>query len=87
MIALVKGLYATMKSGVYTFYYMRKLSKLQLGYERAAYGKKLLKALSEKLCLKYDEGWSYSNLRQIRQFYCKRLRVYTLHNKKAVTAD
>ena len=48
---------------------MRKLSKLQLGYERAAYGKKLLKALSEKLCLKYGEGWSYSNLRQIRQFY------------------
>ena len=48
---------------------MRKLSKLQLGYERAAYGKKVLKALSEKLCLKYGEGWSYSNLRQIRQFY------------------
>ena len=22
-----------------------------------------------KLCLKYGEGWSYSNLRQIRQFY------------------
>ena len=33
------------------------------------YGKKVLKALSEKLCLKYGEGWSYSNLRQIRQFY------------------
>lgn len=26
-------------------------------------------ANSEKLCLKYGEGWSYSNLRQIRQFY------------------
>lgn len=48
---------------------MRKLSKLQQGYERAAYGKKVIKALSEKLCLKYGEGWSYSNLRQIRQFY------------------
>lgn len=33
------------------------------------YRKKVLKALSVKLYLKYGEGWSYSNLRQIRQFY------------------
>ena len=32
-------------------------------------GEGKLKALFEKLCLKYGEGWSYSNLRQIRQFY------------------
>ena len=58
------------KSGKKTPYIGKYIVKdEQLGYERAAYGKKLLKALSEKLCLKYGEGWSYSNLRQIRQFY------------------
>ena len=56
---------------VYTYYGVGKyiVEDEQHGYERAAYGKKVLKALSEKLCLKYGEGWSYSNLRQIRQFY------------------
>lgn len=56
---------------VYTYYGVGKyiVEDEQQGYERAAYGKKVLKALSEKLCLKYGEGWSYSNLRQIRQFY------------------
>ena len=69
MIALEKGSICHDEKWCIDLYYMRKLSKLQQGYERAAYGKKVLKALSEKLCLKYDEGWSYSNLRQIRQFY------------------
>ncbi len=56
---------------VYTYYGVGKyiVEDEQQGYERAAYGKKVLKALSEKLCLKYGEGWSYSNLRQIRQFF------------------
>ena len=56
---------------VYTYYGVGKyiVEDEQQGYERAAYGKKVLKVLSDKLCLKYGEGWSYSNLRQIRQFY------------------
>ena len=56
---------------VYTYYGVGKyiVEDEQQGYERAAYGKKVLKVLSEKQCLKYGEGWSYSNLRQIRQFY------------------
>ena len=41
----------------------------QQGKYRAQYGKGILSALSEKLTLRYCEGWSYSNLRQIRQFY------------------
>ena len=56
---------------VYTYYGVGKyiVEDEQQGYERAMYGKKVLKVLSEKLCLKYGDGWSYSNLRQIRQFY------------------
>ena len=56
---------------VYTYYGVGKyiVEDEQQGYERATYGKKVLKVLSEKLYLKYGDGWSYSNLRQIRQFY------------------
>lgn len=56
---------------VYTYYGIGKyiVEDEQNGYERAAYGKKVLKQLSEQLCAKYGNGWSYSNLRQIRQFY------------------
>ena len=56
---------------VYTYYGVGKyiVEDEQNGYERATYGKQVLKELSKKLCLKYGEGWSYSNLRQIRQFY------------------
>ena len=41
----------------------------QNGEQRAQYGKHILKDLSEKLTATYGAGWSYSNLRQIRQFY------------------
>lgn len=56
---------------VYTYYGVGKyiVEDEQKGYERATYGKQVLKILSQKLCRKYGEGWSYSNLRQIRQFY------------------
>lgn len=56
---------------VYTYYGVGKyiVEDEQHGYERATYGKQVLKVLSQKLCRKYGEGWSYSNLRQIRQFY------------------
>lgn len=56
---------------VYTYYGIGKyiVEDEQNGYERAAYGKKVLKQLSGQLCAKFGDGWSYSNLRQIRQFY------------------
>lgn len=39
------------------------------GEERAQYGKQVLQSLSAKLTEHFGIGWSYSNLRQIRQFY------------------
>nr|WP_262501335.1 DUF1016 N-terminal domain-containing protein [Porphyromonas cangingivalis] len=39
------------------------------GEERAQYGKQVLQSLSAKLTKHFGIGWSYSNLRQIRQFY------------------
>lgn len=41
----------------------------QKGETRAEYGKAVLKELSKRLTEKFGNGWSYSNLRQIRQFY------------------
>ncbi len=56
---------------VYTYYHVGKYiveEELQ-GEQRAAYGKAVLKELSKRLINRFGEGWSYSNLRQIRQFY------------------
>ena len=39
------------------------------GEERAQYGKQVLQSLSAQLTARFGMGWSYSNLRQIRQFY------------------
>lgn len=41
----------------------------QQGKSRADYGKQVLKDLSARLTERFGNGWSYSNLRQIRQFY------------------
>jgi len=41
----------------------------QQGEYRAQYGKQVLQNLSAKLTERFGDGWSYSNLRQIRQFY------------------
>lgn len=41
----------------------------QKGEARAEYGKGVLKELSKRLTDRLGDGWSYSNLRQIRQFY------------------
>lgn len=41
----------------------------QHGKNRAQYGQKILKTLSERLTNRFGEGWSYSNLRQVRKFY------------------
>lgn len=41
----------------------------QKGETRAEYGKAVLKELSKRLTDRFGEGWSYSNLRQVRQFF------------------
>ena len=41
----------------------------QKGEYRAQYGKQILQNLSARLTDRFGDGWSYSNLRQIRQFY------------------
>ena len=46
----------------------------QQGERRAAYGKAVLKKLSEKLTYRFGEGWSVENLTLMRRFY----NVYSL---------
>ena len=41
----------------------------QQGEDRAQYGKQVLQNLSAKLTDRFGDGWSYPNLRKIRQFY------------------
>ena len=41
----------------------------QKGKYRAQYGKQVLLDLSNRLTERYGDGWSYPNLRKIRQFY------------------
>ena len=62
---------ATNIAEVYTKYYIGQyiVQNEQQGKIRAEYGKQVLKELSARLSIRYGEGWSYSNLRQIRQFY------------------
>ncbi len=41
----------------------------QKGEDRAAYGEGLLKNLSKELIAEFGDGFSYANLRNMRQFY------------------
>lgn len=56
---------------VYTKYHIGQYIVVdeQQGKARAEYGKQVLKVLSARLTERFGDGWSYSNLRQIRQFY------------------
>lgn len=56
---------------VYTKFHIGKyiVEDEQQGEYRAQYGKQVLKGLSERLTEQFGDGWSYSNLRQIRQFF------------------
>lgn len=47
----------------------RIVEEEQNGNERAEYGKKILKGLSEKLNQEFGKGFSITNLRQMRAFY------------------
>ena len=56
---------------VYTKYQIGRyiVEEEQSGKKRAEYGKQVLVGLSERLTARYGDGWSYSNLRQVRQFF------------------
>lgn len=56
---------------VYTKYYIGKyiVEYEQKGNVRAQYGKQVLQELSNSLTVRFGAGWSYPNLRNIRQFY------------------
>ena len=56
---------------VYTKYQIGRyiIEEEQQGAERAQYGKQILQSLSEQLTERFGAGWSYANLKNIRQFY------------------
>lgn len=56
---------------VYTKYYIGQyiVEYEQEGNIRAQYGKQVLKTLSERLTAHFGNGWSYANMKNIRQFY------------------
>ena len=58
-------------SMVYAYYEIGKMivEEEQQGENRAAYGKQLLKKLSEYLTEQFGRGYSVGNLKNIRQFY------------------
>jgi hypothetical protein len=47
----------------------RIVQEEQLGKDRAAYGKEVIKALAERLTGEFGTGFSLSNLKSMRQFY------------------
>lgn len=56
---------------VYTKYHIGQyiVEYEQEGNIRAQYGKQVLKSLSERLTARFGAGWSYANMKNIRQFY------------------
>lgn len=56
---------------VYTKYRIGQyiVEEEQRGEDRAQYGKQVLQVLAMKLTEHFGSGWSYSNLRQMRQFF------------------
>ncbi len=47
----------------------KMIVKIQGGSERAVYGDRILKNISEHLTHEFGQGYDYSNLRKMRQFY------------------
>lgn len=70
-------------SMVYTYFEIGRLiiENEQEGQERAKYGKKTLKNLSEKLNNKFDEGYSVDNLQNMRAFYLTYSKYETASRK------
>ena len=66
-----RKIHKTVNTEMVLLYWMvgKTIMGLQKGKERAQYGKKLLEDLSMMLTNKYGKGFSYRNIRQMRQFY------------------
>jgi predicted nuclease of restriction endonuclease-like (RecB) superfamily len=79
----------------YTYFEIgrRIVQEEQNGKERAEYGKKILKGLSEQLTNEFGKGFSLRNLEQIRQFYFTYSKSETLssilqlQNTQSLTAE
>ena len=56
---------------VYTYFEIGRMivEEEQNGKERAEYGKKILKGLSEQLTKEFGKGFSVDNLQNMRKFY------------------
>ena len=62
---------AVNKTMVYTYFEIGRIivEEEQNGKARAAYGKQILKGLSEKLKAEFGKGFSVDNLENMRRFY------------------
>jgi hypothetical protein len=62
---------AVIHTMVYTYYEIGRMivEDEQQGKERAEYGKRVLRELSEKLTAEFGKGFSKRNLEQMRQFF------------------
>ena len=66
---------------VQTYWQIGKIIvEAQGGENRAAYGDELLKKISKKLTAEFGKGFSYPNLRNMRQFYISFPNCYTLRS-------
>ncbi len=71
------------KTMVYTYFEIGHIivEEEQKGQERAEYGKKILKELSQKLLKNFGKGFSETNLKQMRQFYLTYSKSQTLSDQ------
>ncbi len=68
---------------VYTYFEIGRIivEEEQKGKERAEYGKKILKELSQKLLKDFGKGFSETNLKQMRQFFLTYSKSQTLSDQ------
>ena len=79
----------------YTYFEIGRMivDEEQNGKERAAYGKQVLKGLSEQLTNEFGKGFSLRNLEQIRRFYLiyskseTLLRILNIQNTQTLSAE
>jgi len=71
------------KTMVYTYFEIGRttVEEEQKGKERAEYGKQIIKELSQKLTREFGEGFSTTNLKQMRQFYQTYSKSQTLSDQ------
>lgn len=74
---------------VYTYFEIGRIiiEEEQNGKERAQYGKKILKALSQKLQKDFGKGFSETNLKQMRQFFLTYSKSQTLSDQSEMLSQ